>query len=212
MNKIVGIIGFAGSGKDTAGEYLINKKGYKRYSFAEPLKDAVSVIFGWERDLLEGSTLESRAWREQPDLWWEEKLNWRENNDNRFTPRVCLQYFGTNTIRHHFNDNIWLLCLENWLRKVTDQKIVITDCRFKNEISTLRSYDAKIIRIKRGSEPEWYSIAEEYNKSGDENLLKILKDAGIHESERDWIGQHFDAVIDNNSTLQDFYKKIDSNI
>jgi Tfp pilus assembly pilus retraction ATPase PilT len=62
-NKIIAIAGFIGSGKDTAAEYLINNHNFTKLSFAGSLKDAVAVVFGWNRVLLEGETLESRQWR-----------------------------------------------------------------------------------------------------------------------------------------------------
>ena len=70
---IIGIAGFQGSGKDTIADYLQNIYGFKRDSFASTLKDAVSSVFGWDRELLEGRTKESRAWREQVDAWWSER-------------------------------------------------------------------------------------------------------------------------------------------
>ena len=71
---IVGFVGFIGSGKDTAADYLVNFHGFRRDSFAATLKDSVACVFGWDRTLLEGRTKESREWREQPDEWWSERL------------------------------------------------------------------------------------------------------------------------------------------
>ena len=71
---IIGFVGLIGSGKDTAADYLVNNRGFKRDSFAAPLKDAVANVFGWDRNLLEGATAESRHWREQTDLWWASRL------------------------------------------------------------------------------------------------------------------------------------------
>ena len=71
---IIGFVGLIGSGKDTAADYLVNNRGFKRDSFAAPLKDAVANVFGWDRQLLEGATAESRHWREQTDLWWASRL------------------------------------------------------------------------------------------------------------------------------------------
>ena len=66
---IVGFVGFIGSGKDTAADYLVNSYGFRRDSFANTLKDAVANVFGWDRTLLEGRTKEAREWREQVDPW-----------------------------------------------------------------------------------------------------------------------------------------------
>jgi cytidylate kinase len=71
---IIGICGFIGSGKDTIADYLANVRQFRRISFAGTLKDAVSAVFGWDRELLEGRTQQSRAWREQPDEWWSQRL------------------------------------------------------------------------------------------------------------------------------------------
>ena len=66
---LIGLVGLIGSGKDTVAERLVSHHGFVRDSFAKSLKDAVSNIFGWDRNLVEGNTKESRAWREQPDTF-----------------------------------------------------------------------------------------------------------------------------------------------
>ncbi len=53
---IIGIVGFKGAGKDTAGNFFEQNHGFDPDSFAAPLKDAVAAIFGWPRHLLEGDT------------------------------------------------------------------------------------------------------------------------------------------------------------
>ena len=60
---IIGLVGFQGAGKDTIADYLVNIHEFKRESFANTLKDAVAHIFGWDRELLEGRTRQSSAWR-----------------------------------------------------------------------------------------------------------------------------------------------------
>ena len=42
---ILGICGLQSSGKDTIGDYLINNYGFKKFSFAEVLKDLISILF-----------------------------------------------------------------------------------------------------------------------------------------------------------------------
>jgi hypothetical protein len=131
-NKIISISGFIGSGKDTAAEYLINNHNFTKLSFAGSLKDAIAVVFGWDRVLLEGETLESRQWREQIDPWWAARLNMPH-----LTPRWILQYWGTEVCRHGFHKDIWVASLENKILKCKGN-IVITDARFANELSVVK--------------------------------------------------------------------------
>lgn len=67
---VVGICGLIGNGKGTVGDILVKERGFQKLSFADKLKDAVAVMFDWDREMLEGITDESRAWREQPDEFW----------------------------------------------------------------------------------------------------------------------------------------------
>ena len=189
---IIGIAGFQGSGKDTIADYLQNIYGFKRDSFAATLKDAVAAVFGWDRELLEGRTTERRAWREQVDPWWADRLGMPD-----LTPRLVLQKWGTEVARKSWHDDTWIASLENKLNRAHND-IVITDVRFPNEIQAVRNAGGIVIRVVRGDEPVWYSIAKRANK-GDLMAQQQLKDFDIHPSETAWIGTDFDAVIDNNS-------------
>lgn len=51
--KILAISGWKRSGKDTLANYLIEKEGFKRISFADPLKDSVSKEFNIPREYLD---------------------------------------------------------------------------------------------------------------------------------------------------------------
>jgi hypothetical protein len=57
--------------------------------------------------------------------------------------------------------------------------------------------------------PHWYDIACKANKS-DSKAQRWLEQEGIHASESSWAGTNFDAIIDNNSTLEHLYKQINS--
>lgn len=199
---IIGICGLIGSGKDTIADYLQNIHQFRRESFAHTLKDAVADIFGWDRELLEGRTKESRAWREQVDPWWAERLNMPH-----LTPRWVLQYWGTEVARKSFHDDMWIAALENKLRKTKDD-IVISDCRFPNEIKAIKDAGGIVIRVVRGPDPEWFQLAE-YANSGLEMFQEKLKSCNVHTSETAWIGTKFDAVIDNNKDgLDNLYKQV----
>ncbi len=195
---IIGICGFIGSGKDTVADYLVNFHEFRRESFASTLKDAVSAVFGWDRTLLEGRTKEAREWREQVDPWWAERLDMPT-----LTPRWVLQYWGTEVCRRAFHDDIWIASLENKLRNSKDH-VVISDCRFPNEIQSIRNAGGIIVWVKRGDLPEWYDTAVLANK-GSNVSINELKMKKIHASETAWVGTDFDVTIDNNGTINDLY-------
>jgi hypothetical protein len=203
---IIGVCGFIGSGKDTIADYLTNFHGFRRESFANSLKDAVAQVFGWDRTMLEGRTTQARTWREQVDPWWADRLGMPE-----LTPRWVLQYWGTEVCRKGFNDDIWIASLENKLRNSKDD-IVISDCRFPNEIKSIRDAGGIVVRVKRGPEPEWYDAAIDANK-GDRHMgwalgKKRLEEFKIHASETAWVGTKFDHVLTNDGTIDDLFHKI----
>jgi hypothetical protein len=202
------VCGLIGAGKDTIADYLVNIHQFRRESFANTLKDAVAAVFGWDREMLEGRTRQSREWREKVDPWWAERLGMPD-----LTPRWVLQYWGTEVVRKGFHDNTWIASLENKLRKSEDD-VVISDCRFPNEIAAIKRAGGIVVRVHRGPDPEWYPLAQTVN-SGSQNInwmtSKIaLEKFNIHASETAWVGTQFDAVLDNNSSMDDLYQQITS--
>lgn len=203
---IIGFVGFIGSGKDTAADYLVNFHGFRRDSFANTLKDAVSAVFGWDRVLLEGRTKEAREWREQVDEWWANRLE-----IPHLTPRWILQRWGTEVCRKGFHDDIWIASVENKMRKTTDN-IVISDVRFPNEIKAIHNAGGLVVRIKRGPEPEWYDDAVNMN-AGNTNMSWMISKTrmeklGIHASETAWVGGEIDHVISNDGSIDDLFTQI----
>ena len=204
---IIGICGFIGSGKDTIADYLVNLHHFRRESFANTLKDAVAQVFGWDRTMLEGRTKQAREWREQVDPWWAARLKMPH-----LTPRWVLQYWGTEVCRKVFHDDIWIAALENKLRNSEDD-VVISDCRFPNEIKSIRKTGGMVIRVVRGPEPEWYDAAVSANRGPNGNLSWALSRARlerlkVHASETAWVGTKFDHVLDNNGTLDHLYQQV----
>lgn len=181
---LIGLVGLIGSGKDTVAERLVTQHGFERDSFAKSLKDATASIFGWDRELLEGNTKESREWREQPDIFWSKKFN------KEITPRWVLQYFGTEVCRGGMLDSVWV---DSLIARYRGKNTVISDTRFVNEIKTIRDHGGKIALIKRGEVPS----------------REEMQASGAHQSEWDWIGCKFDYVIENNSTFEALNYQID---
>ena len=209
---IIGVCGLIGSGKDTIADYLVNIHQFRRDSFAASLKDAAAAVFGWDRTMLEGRTRSSREWREQVDTWWAQRLDMPH-----LTPRWVLQNWGTEVLRRGFHEDIWVASLENKLRQTTDD-IVISDCRFPNEIEALRAVGAQVICVERGDRPVWYDWAARFNTCNDDQhrlTMRIVAELEesplkyrVHESEWAWVGQPFDAVIDNNGEISELYNQV----
>lgn len=194
---LIGILGRIGSGKGTAAEELVNTYGFRQDSFAATLKDATAALFNWDRAMLEGDTSESRATREEVDLWWSEKLG-IEN----FTPRLALQLIGTDVFRNHFHKDIWMLSV--MARYKDDENVVISDARFPNEVNAIREMGGSIIRVDRGEEPIWWKPAVEAC-NGSIGATGIMQStyAHIHTSEWAWANTIPDEIILNNGSLNE---------
>jgi len=205
MNTI-GLLGNIGSGKNTVAQYLATK-GCIPTSFAGPIKDLCTSVFGWPRDMLEGETDESREFRENIDLYWSKKLG-----IPNFTPRLALQLIGTEVMRDHFHPDIWLNSLEYRVKKLHNENecVVISDVRFKNELDLIKRVGGTTILVQRDERPEWYDIALAAN-NGDAVAKHIMSRdfKHVHESEWDWVGCDIDYTINNNGTLEDLYANID---
>jgi len=199
---LIAAVGLIGSGKDTVADHLETHYGFRRESFASALKDAVAAVMGWDRELLEGKTATARAWREQVDTWWAERLNIPQ-----LTPRWVLQQWGTEVFRRNFHDDIWIASLENKLRKMYGN-VVISDCRFPNEVAAARKQNGLVIRVVRGEEPFWFPAAIEACQ-GSEEAKQFLKDNNVHESEWAWANTDFDVVLMNNGTLDELFAEVD---
>jgi len=200
---LIGIVGFIGSGKDTVANKFV-EAGCIHDSFANPLKDVCASTFGWDRALLEGDSIESREFRETPDMFWT-----RKTGIPNFTPRLALQLLGTDVMRNHFHQDIWIDSLEYRLRRKANSKcVVISDARFRNELDLIKSLGGKIIWVQRDELPEWYETAKTAHSNAISRKIMETKYKDVHESEWNWAGYDVDYVIKNVGTLEELYKDV----
>lgn len=118
-------------------------------------------------------------------------------------------------MRNHFADDIWIWNVEKQVDDYHDNNnnIVITDVRFPNEVSMIRSLKhGKTLWVRKTELPEWYDLAHAGNSidflHAPECYDEMIK-LGIHPSEWAWIGQPMDHVIYNDGTIADLHSKAD---
>ena len=193
---IIGMCGLIGTGKDTVADILVNNYNFIKVSFADKLKDGVATVFSWDRNMLEGTTDESRTWREQKDEFWS-----RETNEH-ITPRLVLQMFGTDCMRNGFYNGIWVSLVKQQILQNPEQNFVIPDVRFENEAVMIKEVGGEVWRICRGQDPQWFT----------QYLTNDIKPVNIHESEWRWAKLDFDCIIENNDTIKDLKNQVSNHL
>lgn len=175
-NKVVGVTGFARSGKDTVADYIIdNDKDLLKYSFANPLKNAVSSLFNIPREELDGDNREVKL----PE--WGLSI------------REILQLFGTESMRNVFGEDFWIKkaqhAVDSALGDNSTFGIIISDVRFENEAQFCRD-NGILIHVSRSG------------ADGNVGVSGHASEGGIQIDTSDYI-------IENNSSLEDLYKRVD---
>jgi hypothetical protein len=189
---VIGICGLISSGKDTIADYLIKNHTFHKISFADKLKDSVSAMFSWDRELLDGKTNESREWREKVDTYWTSETG------RTITPRLVLQEFGTECMRNGFYDGIWVSLTKKKIIENPHMNFVLPDTRFPNEAKMLYEIGGEVWRVKRGNDPAWFS---EYQELG-------VEPTDVHPSEWAWAQTKFKHIINNDGTITELKDQV----
>lgn len=199
---IIGISGQIGAGKDASANYLVERHGYIRIPMANTLKDIVALVFGWDRELLDGLTPESREFRERKDKYWSEAF------ERDITPRKALQLIGTDIFRDHFHKDIWVLIAKKKIEEQQNKNIVIPDSRFPNELAMVRKLGGRCWLIDRGSKKEKERRVASIYFDGLKEYIEHEEVIGAHQSETSLENECFDVVINNKGTLNDLAMNI----
>jgi hypothetical protein len=161
-------------GKDLAADYLVQHYGFRKLAFAGPLKEAAKVIYGLTDEQLYGNL------KEVVDPFWGE------------TPRHILQTAGTDALRTHHRQDIWVMATKRKLVQEPLTNWCISDCRFKNEADMVKSLGGKVVRVD-ASFPGRQVIQ-----------------TGSHASEMDMLDyKGWDWILKNDSTKEVYYKWVD---
>jgi hypothetical protein len=130
---LIGLSGYARSGKDTVAELLCLNYGYERVSFADPMRQALYVL----SPKLDGIVRLSE---------YVDDYGWDVAKQNQEVRRL-LQVFGTEVGRKMFGLDFWI----NTALKNLDgsSQVVISDVRFPNEADAIAKLGGSVWRINR---------------------------------------------------------------
>ena len=124
LPRIIGLSGYARSGKDSVGAVLA-PHGYTPVSFASALK-AIATEIGWGGSKATGGACPCCG---------------------VLGGRRLLQVLGTEGCRAHLGEDVWVRALERQLRP--GSRYVVTDCRFAEEATAVRRWGGEVWRIVR---------------------------------------------------------------
>lgn len=162
---LIALTGPAGAGKDSAADYLVQHAGFVKLAFADTLRAEVAEAF----ELLDQfSILTDRATKERPHdaLALRHCRNFcfigalamathalvnSEWLDAPRSPRQILQWWGTE-FRRAGDPDYWTHALASRIgvrRGNGEQRMVITDCRFANELRFVQQMGGRLWRLDR---------------------------------------------------------------
>ena len=215
--KVIAISGWKRSGKDTIANHLVDKHGFKRVGFADPLKDMVAEEYdiprvhcddpefkespimkypvtprdSFAKDIADIMFLELRnkeGKRSRYDNFVSSQLH---NEQLYWTPRaLCILKGSTN---RSVVSNYWVTCAVNKIgfdQSHKEKTYVISDLRYKNEVEQLRSFFGANLTTVR--------------------VNRFDSSPSVDPSERDLDNGQFDVVISNKGTLEELLAKAEA--
>ena len=185
--EIIGLSGFARSGKDEAAKVLVEEFGFVRVAFADKLREMVYAL----NPIVAVDTVEDGTpnWYHEETRYVQDVIDqygWDGYKETKYGTEIrrLLQRLGTEAGRQTLWDTIWI---DAALDTVSANKVVVTDARFYNEFDAVRERGGVIWRIERDG----------------------VGPANSHASEMEAIDYpHFSKTIRNDSTLEAYQRAV----
>lgn len=133
---IIGLSGYAQSGKDTVAEHLIKNYGYRRVAFADPIRKALYKL----NPVVPVGEFNAIHLAQAVD-----GLGWEETKRLSDETRRLLQVLGTEVGREMFGVDFWVNQAMGNAGKF--DRVVLTDVRYPNEYRAIKSREGIILRI-----------------------------------------------------------------
>jgi hypothetical protein len=142
MTKIIGFSGRKQSGKSTSADYIKSiidkhslKISHRIYSFADSLKQDICMnILGMTYEQCYGTDDDKNT---PTGLTW---------NNNQLTARAAMEIIGTDIFRS-LKNSVWVDATINKIRRDNLDLAIIADCRFPNEVESIKNAGGFIIRL-----------------------------------------------------------------
>lgn len=182
--EIIGLSGYARSGKDEAANILVKEYGFERVAFADKLRDFLYAMNPRVSDAKSGVVV-----RVQDVI---DVYGWDKYKETEYGAeiRYMLQRLGTEAGRQVMWDTIWI---DAAFAGCTGEKIVVTDVRFPNEADAVRGRGGEVWRVSR------VGVGPAVGEHGE-----------IHASETSLDNYTFDAVLFNDGSLATYQDTVRS--
>jgi hypothetical protein len=133
---IIGLSGYAQTGKDTIADYLVKNYGFTRVAFADPIREAVYRL---------NPKISIVDMRDVPLATAVDGLGWEAVKVESSDARWLLQRMGTEVGREMFGENFWV---DQAMKKASKyDKVVITDVRYPNELEAILRHSGTAWRV-----------------------------------------------------------------
>lgn len=183
--EIIGLSGYARSGKDEAAKILVEEFGFTRVAFADKLREVLYAL----------NPIVSKSGDFEADFNGEplylqtviDHYGWDGYKESPFGPEIrrLLQRLGTEAGRQALWDTIWIDATLTGFD--ADAKVVVSDARFFNEFDAIRERGGEIWRIEREG----------------------VGPTNNHPSETEAVDYpYFATYIHNDGTLEDYRKSV----
>lgn len=181
--RLIGLHGKAGCGKTTVGDYINNKHCALLFSFALPLKIASSELFFTDHEWFEDQELKNTKLP-----YWD------------LTPREILQKLGTEGMRNLFGQDFWIKRMQLEIDSFTsdDDLVVITDCRFQNEVDFIKDNGGIVIHLTRAGADGNIGIQNhaseadlDFSQFTDSNYVRVSNDGTVQK-----LYENLDCIVE----------------
>lgn len=193
MTQIIGLGGYATSGKDAVADFLVEHGGWEKTYMSKPLERALLILnpFVYRTVQDEGSFQETenttdgrrtpgwKPWERYSEL--HDRVGYEQSKKNPEVRRL-LQILGTEVGREMFGNDVWVDLMADDVRDIVarGKSAVITGIRYENELRAIRNMGGRVVWVSRpGTNP-----------------------VNAHTSDNSLIPGMFDDVIANNGTLE----------